>query len=150
MKFIFAYEKLLNHYQQQEEIARRDYYDAVGKLDLEKLKYQAQWDLHDEAVAEIYDLRLQPKGAPAGRLVQLDSFIDGQKIRIERQRQVVINHTSIVEQKQEVLIFAVKEKKTLEKLKEKKLFEFKREEVKKERKVNDELVVTRFKRREGA
>ena len=150
MKFIFGYQKLLQYYHQQEEIARRDYNESLNRLEVEKSKYQGMWDLHDNAISEIYELRQLPQGAPAMKLSHLDEFVEGQKVRIERKRQVVINHTSIAEQKQEVLISAVKEQKTLEKLKEKKYMEFKKLELKKERKANDELVVTRFRRGEGS
>jgi flagellar FliJ protein len=77
--------------------------------------------------------------------VELDDFMSGQKIKIARQRDVVINHNQIVEGKQEILIGAAKERKILEKLKEKKLAAFKKLIQKKERKATDEIVVTRFK-----
>jgi flagellar FliJ protein len=148
LKFKFGYEKLLEFYEQQEEIAQRDYNESLSHLDLEKVKHKAMWTLVDTAEDEIYNLKASPKGSPMARLTQLDSFISGQKIRIEKQREVIINHTSIVEQKQEILIAAVREKKTIEKLKEKKLREFKKLQNKKELKANDEFVVTRFKRGE--
>ena len=50
------------------------------------------------------------------------------------------------EQKQEILIAAVKEKKIIEKLKENQLRDFKKAQAKRELKANDELVVMRFKR----
>ena len=146
MKFKFSYEKLLEYHKQQEEIARRDYIESVNHLDTEKSKYQKMWDDHDQSIAEEHRLRMNPAGVLLPKIEMLDIFVKGQKVRIANQRLVVMNHTQIVEQKQEILIQVVKECKTFEKLKEKQLAEFKKMQKKKEAKNNDELVVTRFKR----
>jgi flagellar FliJ protein len=145
MKFHFSYEKLLEHRRQEEEVARRDFMESFGRLENEKnlqKKMYAEWD---QTQAEIFTAQTNPQGAAIDRIVQLNQFLDGQKIRIGRQREVIINYTTIVEQKNELLVAAAKETKILEKLKEKKLMEFKRLQKKIETKQTDELVVTRFK-----
>jgi flagellar protein FliJ len=144
-KFKFSYEKLLEHTRLQEQIARRDYTESLGKLEAEKKTYNKMWEDMDAASDDLYSSRTNPKGIPIAKLEQLTGFIDGQKVRITRQREVVINHTGIVEQKQEILIAARKETKTLEKLKEKQLVDFKKLQKKLEAKATDELVVTRFR-----
>jgi flagellar FliJ protein len=146
VKFVFNYQKLLEHYRRLEEIAQRDYTDSLNILENEKSIYQGMWDLHDDAIRQSFELRQLPLGTPVEKLTQIQNFTEGQKIKIMRQREVVINHTTIVEQKQEILLAALKEKKTIEKLKENQLLEFKRNEAKRERKANDELVVMRFKK----
>jgi flagellar export protein FliJ len=61
-----------------------------------------------------------------------------------------MSHNTICENKQEILIAAAREHKTFQKLREKQYAEFKTAMKKKEMKINDELVVTRFKRSDVA
>jgi flagellar FliJ protein len=143
--FKFSFEKLLEFQKQTEEVARRDYNESLNRLEIEKNQYQNMYKSHDLALDEVFFLQNRTEGAPISRLVELDEFVDGQKQRIERQRDIVINHTQIVEQKQEILHLAAKERKILEKLKEKKYLEYKTALKKKEAKLNDELVVTRYR-----
>lgn len=145
MKFKFGYAKLLEHYHLQEEVARRDYLESLSKLDQEKALHQQMYKDLDAANDQAFKLQTDVKGAPIAEITELNNFSEGQKIRITRQREVVMNHTSIVEQKQEILIAAAKEKRILEKLKEKKLAEFKKLQKKSDAKKTDELVVTRFR-----
>jgi flagellar export protein FliJ len=99
----------------------------------------------DEAILKKEELLVAPPVDLILQLDALDQFADGQKIRIARQREVIINHTTIVEQKQEILVAAAKETKILERLKEKQMLKYKKERQKQEAKANDELVVTRFR-----
>ena len=146
MKFKFSYEKLLEYYHQQEEIARRDYNESLGRLENERLTQRENYAKFDESLDESYVLRSRPEGIPIHKLEQLGMFLKGQELKIARQREIIINHTQIVEQKQEILIAAAKESETFIKLKEKRFSEFKTAEKKKEAKINDELVVTRFRK----
>lgn len=147
--FKFSYQKLLEFYSQQEEVARRDYMESLHKLEIEKVRLNHMYKLCDQSLDDAFQLRNSTEGAPIERLTQIDLFMDGQKIKIEKQKQIIINHTQIVEQKQEILFVAAKEKKILEKLKEKKIEEHKAELKKRDAKLNDEIVVTRFKNTRG-
>jgi flagellar protein FliJ len=73
-------------------------------------------------------------------------FIQGMKLRIEMQRQMLRTLKSDAESRLETLVEAAKERKTLDKLKERRLEEHKKVVKKKELKAMDELVTTRFKR----
>lgn len=146
MKFKFSYEKLLEYYHQQEEIARRDYNESLTRLEEERGRQNENYRQFDDALAATFEARDNPKGSEIAKLEHLGEFMKGQEIRIARQREIIINHTQIVEQKQEILIAAAREVEILIKLKEKKQAEFKKLEKKKETKLNDELVVTRFKK----
>lgn len=148
MKFSFPYDKLLDHRKMLEEIARKDYISARTQADDAEAKLRAMYD--DVSSARDRAGRLEVMGGPQGPLLSLISdFIDGQKIRIERQRQTIRELLAVVEEKHEALIEAAREHKTLQKLKERRLKEFKRQLKKKELKEVDEMVTTRFKR-EGA
>ena len=145
--FKFSYEKLLELYALQENVARRDYNDSLQKLESEKGLLANMYRLSDNAREEIFELQTGEGSAPMERLCQIDDFMAGQKIKIERQRVIVTNHTQIVEQKQEILHMAAKERKILEKLKEKKSDEYKKRQKKSEAKATDEIVVTRYRGR---
>jgi flagellar FliJ protein len=145
MKFHFAYESLLEHKKLQEEIARRDYIETLHDLDEQKALYKSLYTRLHEAEAESSEIQNSKIGVQISKLIELDDFMAGQKIKIAKQREIVINHTTIVEGKQEIYIAAAKETKILEKLKEKKRTEFKKMAAKKEAKMTDEVVVTRFK-----
>jgi flagellar protein FliJ len=144
MKFHFSYETLLEHRKLQEEIARRDYVETLHALEEQKAQYKKLYTRLHEAEAESSQIQAAHH-VEISKLLELDAFMAGQKIKIARQREIVINHTSIVEGKQEIYIAAAKETKILEKLKEKKKNEFKKLMNKKEAKMTDEIVVTRFK-----
>ncbi len=144
--FKFTYHKLLEYQQQQEDVARRDYFETVELLDLEKARYQKMFKDQDIALEEVFVLKSRDMGVSIMRLNELDNFVDGMKFRIEKQREIVIAHTHIVEHKQEILQLAAKERKILEKLKEKKHADYKKLMKKAEFKRNDELVVTRHRK----
>ncbi|MCC6278010.1 MAG: flagellar export protein FliJ [Oligoflexia bacterium] len=150
MKFKFSYEKLEEYHKQQEEIAQRDYIESLSRLESEKAKLNALYEKQEEAIGEAYKIRETESAFSQGWLVSIEEFLKGLESRIETQRQVVINHHAICDQKQEILIQAAREHKTYQKLREKQFAEFKKKEKKKEMKAVDELVVTRFKRSEVA
>ncbi len=147
MKFDFPYEKLLHHRKTLEEIARKEYMIAKGKV------IDAEGDLrkmYDDVTASrqrASDLALKG-GAQGASLVQVHDFIEGQKVRILRQREKIQQLMLEAEEKKEALVEAAKETKTLEKLKERRYKEFKLAAKKKELKEVDEMITTRFKREE--
>lgn len=145
MKFHFSYESLLEHRKLEEEVARRDYNETLRALDEQKAEYKKLYTRLHEAEAEVFEVQGSSQGVTIPKLLELNDFMAGQKIKIAKQREIVINHTKIVEGKQDILIAAAKETMILEKLKEKQRAEFKKVTAKKEAKITDEIVVTRFK-----
>jgi flagellar FliJ protein len=144
MKFKFSYESLLEHRKLEEEIARRDFYEAQNNLDEQKAIYKELYTRLHEIEKESSQMQAAPI-IPIEELRERDEFMIGQKIKIQRQRDLVINFTTIAEGKQEILINAAKERKILDKLKEKQKLEFKKALAKKEAKQTDEVIVTRFR-----
>ncbi len=145
MRFHFSYESLLEHRKLEEEVARRDFNETLRVLEEQKEEYKKLYTRLHEAQAESFTLQGSPEGIQVSKLVELDDFMEGQKIKIAKQRAIVINHTQIVEGKQDILINAAKETMILEKLKEKQHMAFKKVMAKREAKLTDEIVVTRFK-----
>jgi flagellar protein FliJ len=145
MKFDFAFEKVLEHRGQLEEIARRNWAAAKAKSDAAEAKLREMYDEIDEARSRAG--RITREGGPQSMaLMQVDEFIIGQKVRIEIQRAEIRTLLAETERLHELLVEAAKEKKILEKLKEKKFEQFKQKLKKLELKEIDEIVVTRFGR----
>lgn len=148
MKFSFSYQKLLDHRKTVEEVARKEYMVARAAVDAAEDELRGMYN--DIAESRRRAGRLEVQGGAQGPSLSLISeFIDGQKVRIERQRLKIRELLAVAEQKQDILVEAAREHKTLQKLKERRLKEFKRLVKKKELKEIDEIVTTRFKR-EGA
>ena len=147
MKFTFAFEKLLDHKRKLEDVARRDYFEARGKVEDGMRKLTELFKQIDDARKRASGLEIKG-GTSAPALGQIDEFISGQKLRIERHRADLRVLMAESERLQEVLIEAAKEKKTLDKLKERRLEEYKIRRKKSEMKEADEFVVTRFKRKD--
>ena len=147
MKFEFSYEKLLDHRKTVEEVAHRDYLLAQTQVDAAEKVLRGMYD--DIAKSRTRIGKLEVEGGKAGpALGLLHDFIDGQKIRIERQRAKIRELLAEAERKHEILVEAAREHKTLQKLKEKRKQEFRKAVKKRELKAVDEIVTTRFKRGE--
>jgi flagellar protein FliJ len=145
MKFDFPYEKLLDHRKTLEEIARKEFMIAKGKVDDAEAELRKMYDDVTASRQRAGDLA-QEGGTQGASLVQVHDFIEGQKVRINRQREKIQQLMIEAEEKKEALVEAAKETKTLEKLKERRYKEFKLAAKKKELKEVDEMVTTRFKR----
>jgi len=168
MRFVFAFEKLLQHKRNVEDATRRDVNVAATKLDAVENELKAMYVSIDESrkrasnctkppQCKVSDETLHRKSnssspmliSPLTALVQIDEFIRGQGVRIDLQKKKVREHKAIVEEAQELLLEAAKERKIYEKLREQRLAEFKDSEKKRELKRVDDMVSTRFKVNEG-
>ncbi len=146
-KFIFSFERLLSHRHKLEDLARRNWLEAQANVDAATQKLTQMFEDIDQARSRAANLT-RVGGAHGPALAQVDEFINGQKIFIERQRGEIRALTAEAERLQEILVEAAKEKKILEKLRERKVEEFKLRRKKQELKEVDELVVTRFRHSE--
>lgn len=147
MKFRFSFEKLLAHKRTLEDIARREYAEAQARVDAAEAELKRMYGQIDDSRKRALDLGL--KGGTQGpALSQIDEFIRGQGVRIERHKLKIRELKTVAEEKQEALIAAAKERKIYEKLREKRLEEFKLLQKKHELKQVDDLVVTRFRQPE--
>lgn len=146
-KFKFAFEKLLDHKRTLEDIARREFFEAQRLVDEANRELERMYAQIDESRARALKLETEG-GEKATSLVQIDEFINLQKIRIERHRMKMRELIAEAERRQDLLVEAAKERKTLEKLRERRLEEHAHQAKLAELKEVDELVVTRFKRLE--
>ena len=147
MKFTFSLESLLVHRKRLEDVAQRDWAEAQAKVDAAQRELKSFYAQVDEARLRSSMIEKQG-GTQASQLISIDEFIGGQAYRIEKQRSKIRELISEAERLQELLVEAVKETKTLVKLKERQFNEHKLHRRKQEAKQMDDVVVTRFKRAE--
>lgn len=148
MKFKFSYQQLLEHRKRLEEMAHRDYLLVQKEVDVATLELEKMFQQIEDSRKRIGFLSAKG-GHQVPSLVLMDDFINKQKIRIDIQRKKIRELQFIAEEKQQALVIAAKEYKILEKLREKRVIEFKDLLKKRELKLVDELVTTRFKRGEN-
>lgn len=145
MKFQFSMEKVLNHRVRLEELAQKDFQEALDRLNQEIDRLNKM----DEAVTTAHGeaFRLQSEGGAAGPgLGQVYEFLKGQDVRRERQKEKIKECESLVESLREILRQRAVDVKIIEELKEKKREEFKLEQKKREQKITDDMNVMRFGR----
>jgi flagellar protein FliJ len=146
--FKFEFERVLNHKRTVEDLARRDWAEAQARVDRGLQELEGMYALIDDTRVQVSEMTRS--GAGNGpQLAQLDEFVNGQKVRIERFRQKLRELMSEAERLREILVAAARERKTFEKLKEKRFEEFKDARMAREVKQMDDLAVMRFKKASG-
>lgn len=153
MKFRFRLQKVLEHRKRLEDEAKRKYFEAMARTQEAKDKLESMYKAIDDSRQRAH--RMQSSGGGHEMILSLqdiDLFIRGQNLRIEQQRKVVRECMQVEEVEQEHLIAAAKDRQALEKLREKKLQEFKEGLDRKEAMEVDDLNIIRGlgqKRAEG-
>ncbi len=143
MAFKFGLETVLKHRKRQEEIAQREFAEAQAELDQCLRTLDEMYHRHDQVREEIAHLQAQGTTHALHQITEMEFFLKGHRIRIDEMRLEARRVMVIVEEKQEVLISASREKKILEKLKDKK-FEQHREWMRKiDAKIQDDQTMTR-------
>jgi flagellar protein FliJ len=142
VKFKFSLEKVLQHRKNLEDEARRNFLLAQAQTVAAVQKQRRMYEAIDKG-------REFAKGQSIATLRSTEEFVVGQKIRIAQQRDQVRKLKEHEERLQDLLVLASQERKTLEKLKEKKLLEFKELAERRERAELDDMTIMRSKRAEG-
>ena len=149
MKFKFGLEKVLNHRQILEDLAQRDYQEALAILNQKKDELEKMVLRILQARVEIHQLEVQSGFDMIERVKQIQNFIKLQDIRIERQHASVQESEKLVEARQEILRQKAMDKKILERLKAKKKTDHQSNERRLAQDETDEMVSMRFNKREG-
>jgi len=141
-KFVFRLQDFLRLRERLEEQKKQEYGLAVAKLEREKQLLAA---LRREKDGNIDSFRnqIQIKIEPQRFRIHND-YIEWLKVRIVEQEKVVVIAQNFVHEKRRELIEAMKNRKVLEKLREKELAVFFREQNLAERRVVDEIVSYRY------
>ena len=142
MRFHFRFETVLRQREIERDIAQREYLEAQNRVRMQLSKIKKMYEQIDEARLEAEKLE-RAGGRHVSALVQTEEFILGQKIRVQSERQIVREFMADAEQKHEVLIEKMQAFKVLEKLKEKRREEFRKERNQRIAKEMDDLTIMR-------
>ena len=135
--FRFNLEPLLNHRRYQEEILQKELAGLKVRLVAEKDKL---WLLRQKKRKYVQQLQeKQTDGRPASEIKLFVDFVDQLTKEMEIQKQNVLEAERNFNLKRQDLIAAMKERKTLDRLKEKSLQAYEEEQSKKERNFMDEV-----------
>lgn len=143
-KFKFRLQTVLNYKTQQEENKKNELGKAIQQLEAEKKKLRI---LEGQLAKLVNEFNESAKKTTVTKLIEYNGFLSVLNKRIKAQKENVNLKAQIVDKIREELLEAVKERKILDKLKEKKLQEFFIETKKDEQKINDEIVSYNFKER---
>jgi len=144
MKFKFQLQNILRHRKAVENAAQSEFMIAMAEFHKQE---QILSDMF-EAIARARENAFQRQtegGQASPALVQVEEFIKGQDIRIERQRNHIKQCEARVEELREILRQKAIEYKIIERYKDRKHEEFLVELNKLEMKESDELTVMRFR-----
>lgn len=144
MRFKFPLQKVLEHRKIVENLAQKDFQEAVTKFN----EQQALLDKMNNDVHEAHartGVLAQAGGTQGPALTQIHEFLKGQKIRIAAQVQKVQEAEKLVEAKREILRQAALDYKIMEKMRENKFEAYKAERLTQDQKDMDEQAILRFK-----
>jgi len=138
----FNLEPLLNHRRYQEEVLQKELAGLKIRLAAEKDKL---WVLRQKKRKFVQQLQeKQIDGRPASEIKLYIDFVDQLSKEMIVQRQNVLEAERNFNLKRQDLIAAMKKRKTLDRLKEKGLQAYEREQIKKERSFMDEVAAHQF------
>ena len=136
-KFSFRLQSLLNVITQQEDNLKNELGKAVQKLEVETRRLS---ELENASAGYIAEFNEKAKKTTVHKLIEFNEYLSHLTTKIRQQKENV-NHAALnVDKVREELVKAVKERKILDKFKEKRLEEFNLEQKKLEQKTNDEIV----------
>ncbi len=143
MKFKFSLESVLKHRKRQEEEAYRAFVESKNALDEAQRILKEMYAKVDQSREKIAALQTRSAKNGLSEILQNESFIQGQGLRIRKHREKMRELQLDLEEKQEALVLALRERKTLEKLKERKKREHDMEVARREALEMDEIATIR-------
>jgi flagellar FliJ protein len=141
----FPLEPVLHHRSFIEENLQKELAVLKKMLAHEERKLNSYRKAKYEFLCELQ--KKEEEGITVSEIVLYSSFIERLSMDIAKQRERVLEFEKKVDQKREDLIEAMKKRKILEKLKEKKRKAYLQEVMKKEQGFLNEVAINRFNRR---
>ena len=136
-KFNFRLQAVLNVKTQQENNLKNELGKAIQKLETEKRKLVVLENALNDLDTEFNE---KTKKATVKKLIEYNDYRSFLTVKIKLQKEKVNCEAQNVDKVREELVKAVKERKILDKLKEKKKEEYLLEQKQLEQKTNDEIV----------
>ena len=144
MKFKFKLDKVLRHRKILEDLAQKDFQEAMAELNKQNEILEQLRQAKADARARSYAQQSQTGGQVLESLKQIHDFIVLQDIRIEKQLQKIEECEKVVESRREILRQKAIDTKIIKKLEEKKKQQFTEEQQRLEQKEMDDNSNMRF------
>jgi len=141
-KFTFKLQPMLSLKKQLEDQLKNELGKAIQKLEYEKNRLINIENEREEQINLIYKESTQ--GIVVEKLKEYSIYLSFLKDKLEAQKENVNYAQKNVDKYREQLVKAVQEREMLDKLKEKKLEEYKEEVNREEQKLNDEIISYNF------
>jgi flagellar FliJ protein len=141
--FVFTLQKVLEHRKNLEDIALREFSDAVEKLNAERISMNTLTGKEELLINQWKELAGQ--AAKASDFSLYVEYIKCIQQSLHNQIAIVNVAEKETEQKRESLLDIVKERKILETLKEKRRMAYETGIAAQERKILDEVAILKFK-----
>jgi flagellar FliJ protein len=138
----FNLEPLLNHRRYLEEVLQKELADLKIRLETEKNKLWALRQKRRKTVLQLQEN--QTDGRPASEIKLYIDFVEQLLKEMKAQRQKILEAERLFNLKRQELVAAMKERKILDRLKEKGLQAYEQEQLKKERNLMDEVAGRQF------
>lgn len=145
MKFKFSLDKVLNHRRIQVDIAKKNFISSQNKY-LEAIYSRDQMIIEKENSIKSRSELVNQKTNWQLNVHQINQYLIGQDLRIERQNESLKILEKEVESYREILLKAQREAKIIDKLKENKKNEFIKNYYENENKELDEIATLRYVR----
>jgi len=136
-RFIFKLQSVLDLRKQKEDSVKNELAAAMRKLQAEERKLSELENKQDDTVREFNE---KTRKTTVHELVEFNEYLSVLNSRIRTQKENVNIAAQYVDKVREELVKAMKDRKILEKLKDRQYEEFLLDQKKLEQKTNDEIV----------
>ena len=140
-RFKFRLQRVLDHREIIQEKVKNEYLEALKKVNEKEAHLESMTQAILTSRENVF------RSSSPDSHVQTHEFIQGQQIKIQREKLELRTLRMDLEEKHERYIQAFRDVKILDSLKERKKGEHKREALKDEQKVYDDNTLMRFKRK---
>ncbi|MTI65720.1 MAG: flagellar export protein FliJ [Firmicutes bacterium] len=140
--FKYSLENVLKYRKDKEETIKQEFSDIQRKYLIEKENLKELERKLESAV----NTKVKNTSREVNYRKNVYNYIQFLREKIILQKELTLNYKDELEEKRKELIFAQKERKTIEKLKEKAYEKYKVEITRKEQKFNDELAMFSYLR----
>src|SRR5262245_33759897 len=106
MAFRFNLESVLKHRKRLEELAQREFAEAQAAVDEALRRLEQMYERMDQVREEILAAQRGRDKNKVGMICEMETFVRGQKVRIEKARDEARQLLAKAEEKQEALIAA--------------------------------------------
>lgn len=136
-RFTFRLEPLFEYRQRLEEISRKEFGEALKRLEEEELKLSFLREEHKKSSLECD--RMKEEGAHSSDITPYFDYLLGLKLHMDEQQKVIRAVKEALEAKRTELVKASQDKKVMEKMKERSFTAYNEALNKEEQKQSDDL-----------